>query len=446
MPKNTRVLPVTGHDAPISGFHGNVAEAPAARVRLWLTAAILSTGACGLQGQEALRDALTYDRITTPPAGEAVTPAASQTHYGPVRFSFGSHVGLEFNDNVGYNQSAPQADMIVDAGLDADLVWPATDQSELSLNAGIGYVRYLANPVYNRFQTTPDSSLTWRMTFDDGALAFFDTFTYSPAVNLQGAFAGVGKLTTLENSSGVRITWTPRQWDLEASYSHEIYFSQGSEAQYLDHASEYFFGRAGRSFAEATQAGVEGSASPTHYTQATQPGSTSCSLGPYFQWQITEATRVNARGGWTLYSFDSTSNSNQARRLNSYYAGLQVNHRLTPYFSEALDLERSVQLGLNQGSAYIEQLTAAASVNWLLTDWTTLGANLSYEHGTQPLTEAGFVGNEIYDRFGGGHTLAWQLATRVSTSIAFNHWLRQSSVADRNYSDNSLTFRLNWNF
>jgi outer membrane protein assembly factor BamA len=139
--------------------------------------------------------------------------------------------------------------------------------------------------------------------------------------------------------------------------------------------------------------------------------------------------------------------------LNTYYVSAGLSHQITDYLSHGLTLDRSLQAGMNQGSSYIEQLTASYAINWQLTHWVSVGLNATYTDGQQPLAVIGAVprpvlasAQEDYQQYGGGFQVSWQLTAHVGASVSFSHLERTSNVAGRNNSDNQVRLRLNYTF
>lgn len=175
----------------------------------------------------------------------------------------------------------------------------------------------------------------------------------------------------------------------------------------------------------------------------------------YAEWQITQAIRATVRGGPTFYLFDSNMGSSRGTSLNTYYAGLQVSYQLTDYLSHQLGIVRDVSLGLNSGSAYIEQFTANYSVSWALTQKIGLSVNLSYVKGTQPLQSLVIVGpgigfvvsqTEDFEQYGVGPSVSWRASDKLSTSLSYNYYLRESNLAGRGYTVNSVTLSVTYAF
>jgi hypothetical protein len=411
--------------------------------------------------QEALRSSLSYDQAVAPRQNEIVSLPPDQPHLGPVALTLGAYSGADFSDNINAASINPESDIILHDGVTTGFAWQATPQSSLNLNAGVGYVHYLKFSQNDRIELAPNSYLNWDIYFDDGSLTFYDQFTYSQSVVSQAALAGISSFPTYDNTAGIRASWLPGHWMFQAGYSHDEFFSDSTgfsnatSSQNLDRSSEYFFGRAAWRFAENTQAGVETSASITGYRVSTQPGSTSVSIGPYADWQVTQFITATLRGGPTYYFFDSTGSSGSSSTLPSYYVGLTVSHQLTPFISHSVSVQRDVSLGVNQGANYTENLTASYSASWAMTEHVSLSASASYVHGSQTFQNIlnvapGFAflinQTEIYDQYSLSPGITWHATQKLSAGMSYSHSLRQSDLTGRGYAINSFSIRLSYAF
>jgi uncharacterized protein YaiE (UPF0345 family) len=408
-----------------------------------------------LPAQEALRSSVAYDRAVEANQNPVVSVEPDQPHLGPVQLSLGAYVSANYEDNVFLTQTNTLADEILNAGVNAGFYWPATEQSEINLNTSIGYAHYLHNSQEDNVQVSPDSALSWNVFFEDGSLTFFDQFSYSQSVESQAALSGVATFPIFDNTAGLRVNWLPNQWAFQAGYSHDNHLSDSSQLDYLNSSSEYLFARGAWRFAENTQAGLETSASLTTYTLASEGDTYSLSLGPYAEWQITQAIHATLRGGPTIYIFNSTGNSSQASSADTYYVGFQMSQQLTDFVSHRIDFERNVSLGVNQGSQYTEQLTVNYSVSLALTQDIGLSANGTYTHGTQTFQtmEPVFPGldllvdqSEVFDQYAVGPVVSWQATDKFSTSLSYNYYLRESNLPGRGYTQNIFSLRLSYAF
>jgi hypothetical protein len=415
----------------------------------------LLLGGGPVRAQDALRSALSLQPVIAPTQTAPVDLHPDQPHFGPVHFTLGVYTGLELNDNVNSSQFDPQSDLLLRGGANIGLFWPATTQSELRFGSSFGYVHYLKNSQYDHLEVAPTSALSWAVGFDDGTITFFDQFSYSQQVLAESAIAGLATFPRFNNTVGTRVDWLPGRWALEAGYSHNDSFSDSTQFQYLNSSSEYFFARGGWRFAEATQAGLEASSSFTSYQLATQPGNYSVSFGPYVDWQITQFLHASLRGGPVIYVFDSQPTPSQGSTLDSYYVGVDLSQQLTDFLSHHLGIQRDVRQGLNQGSAYIQELVANYSISLALTKRFTLGAGFSYVQGTQPIETPINIfpfgtflvqSLENYDRYGATLSATWQATEKLAATLAYNYYLRDSNIKGNGYTVNSLSLNVSFTF
>jgi len=434
--------------------HGGAWRVERGAGRLLLTCLVLlSTGPA--RAQDALRSALSLQPVIQQAQFGQVNLQPDRPHLGPVQLALGVYGGLELNDNVNTSEFDRQSDLLLRGGLNLGFFWPATTQSQLNFGSSIGYVHYLKNSQYDHAEVAPNSALSWAVGFDDGSITFFDQFSYSQQVLAESALSGLATFPRLNNTIGARVDWLPGRWAFEIGYSHNTSFSESSEFQYLNSDSEYFFARGAWRFAENTQAGIEASSSLTRYELVTQNDNYSVSLGPYADWQITQALHATLRGGPVFYVFEAPPGPTRSRRFDSYYLGFDVSHRLTDFFSHTVSVRRSVQQGLNQGSAYVEELTASYWASAWLTQRISLGANFAYTQGNQPYQVpitiypfGTFIFQEIenYDRYSGTLSASWRATDKLNATLAYSHYLRDSNVAGNRYSVNSLALTVTYNF
>jgi len=263
----------------------------------------------------------------------------------------------------------------------------------------------------------------------------------------------VTTLPQLNNNVGARLEWDPDHWTLLASYSHDDSVSTHAN-DYLNRGSEYLYARAGWRFAEATQAGVEASDALTRYQVADQNNNQNLSVGAFVNWKVLPSLTLTARGGPAIYEPDSGSTVGNASS-DTYYVDLEASQQITDYLSHRLSLERSLQPAVNQGSGYDQELDLGYSLTWLLTRWITLVAQANYTDGQQSFGPSVSLvsgppvpvnSNESYQQYGAGLQAIWQMTDHWSTSVNFNHLLRNSNLAGRTYSDNAVSFQLNYRF
>ena len=169
-------------------------------------------------------------------------------------------------------------------------------------------------------------------------------------------------------------------------------------------------------------------------------------MGGYALWQITENLDASVRGGPVFYNFESRTAGEPDQELNSYYMGLNLNHQLTLRITHRLDVRRSVRLGQNQGSDYIEECFAGYGATWSATDRLGLGLALAFTHGTQPVGGLTSGLEEDYDQFSVSSSLNYRFARNLSGVLSYSFYLRESNEDNRNYSQNRVTLGLSHQF
>ena len=380
-------------------------------------------------------------------------PPPDHRHLGPVQFDVSGYAGVSYDDNINGSQYAPESDIISRLGVNVNLDWQATANSELQLGTGIGYLDYQTYTANNGLEVSPNSALTYAVSLDDVILTLFDQLSYSKEVRTQAALANVTTLPQLDNNVGARVEWDPGHWTFLASYSHDNDVSTHAN-DYLNRASEYLYARAGWRFAEATQAGLEASDALTRYQTFSLNNNQNLSIGGYVNWKVLPSLTFTLRGGPAFYEPESGSIAGNAAQ-NTYYFNLEANQQITSYLSHRLSVQRSLQAGINLGTGYEQELDVNYSISWALTQWITVGVQASYVDGQQSLglpnnlvssPQISVLQNENYAQYGGGLQASWQCTQHLSANLGFNHWQRESNLADRSYSDNSVYFQLNYTF
>ncbi|HEX3628039.1 MAG TPA: hypothetical protein VH280_21725 [Verrucomicrobiae bacterium] len=416
-----------------------------------LVLSFLSPGVFIAKGQDALFNSIGVQNAINSPA---FVPAPDQPHLGPVLYNLGAYSSLTFNDNINGSQTNAESDVLLQTGINLGLEWPATEHSDLRLNTGFGYLHYFRFTSNSGLTVTPGSALSYALSWNDASVTFYNQASYTRQVTAEAAVANVATQPQFGNTAGLLGEWDPGHFTFQTSYSHAINLSDSAH-DYLNNSLEQFFGRAGWRFAAKTQAGAEASGSLTSYQVASQSNNSSYSIGAYLEWQVTPWLQITARGGPTYYEFYSQSPGVANSSLNSYYVSFSVNNQLTDFLSQNLSLVRSIQLGANQGSSYVQQLTASYSLNWALTRRINLSASLNYDDGQQPFVLGyfdffGFVVpdqvTENYQLYSGDLSASWQFTDHLEATLGYSHSQRNSNLSGRAYSADSVTAQLNYRF
>ena len=426
-------------------------NSPSARAQQALFSTLSLDSILQAQQQAALlAEANTNPVVNLPPA---------VPHLGPVLWNLGVYSSLAYDDNIYLSRNNQESDLILGDGLNLGLNWQATGRSALQLNSQLGYYAYFQHPDFNYIQISPGSALTWTFSLSDWDFTLFDQFNYSRSVVAVASVSNLGGIPLLDNTAGARAQWHPGPWLLETGYSYDYHLATTAQYNYLSFGSDYLYARGGWRFSPNGTVGVESSVSVTDYAQPVQPNSTSYSLGPYLEWQLDPAIHLSLHGGPTYYAFAATSSGAAQNNLTSYYVSLELTHKLNPFLSEDLTINRSVSPSFYQGSGYTEQLNVAYSANWYPKPWLYFSLGLNYQSGQQPLQESMIVNippfgpvnvitpfTENFSRYGFNFGAYYQLTQKINAGLNYAHWTRGSNIAADEYNDDQITLQLRYDF
>ncbi len=85
------------------------------------------------------------------------------------------------------------------------------------------------------------------------------------------------------------------------------------------------------------------------------------------------------------------------------------------------------------------------TLNWAATQNANIVLSLTYENGDQPLTLPS-IKLENFDRIGVATGISYRLTEKLGGGVHFSHWERASNIQGNNYSDNNISFQLNYTF
>ncbi len=360
--------------------------------------------------------------------------------WGPVGFSLGAAVGLTYDDNVLLVEDDPQEDFIIAPGVNLGVYYPITDRTRLNIGVGVAYEIYTEGTRDDRFTLAPNSEVALDFEIGRSLITVYDRFTFSQDLLDQPEARSSQNYGGFDNSLGFRVFWVPEPLLVEGGYSWNLFKATDDEFSDLDRNSHQVFARVGQIIQERTRWGVEVSGSLTVYDQPLRNDFTSVSVGPYLEWQVTEALNLNLRGGWSWTMFDDNGLLATPDDVSVPYLALQAQHQLTASFSHNLTAVREVSVGIN--TQYIELFTVRYGFNWQLSDFITFGAGAFYEKGEEPTV----LITEDFDRVGFDVGLPFELTDHLSLALTYQFTTRDSNIAGRDYDDNRVTLTFSYLF
>ena len=435
---------------PPAGFWGSRHRRRAGAVRFGCLVAFIVLAASPAPAQEALRNSLT---------GEAAAAARKiQVASLPYTFKSGDFkvlvtpsLGLDWNDNINVSKTDPQQDFILKPRVQLNLSYPITQNNLLSLSVGGGYDKYLDHDRYSTWYLQSGSELSFDIYVKDFWFNLHDRVSYVQDTSQQPTLTGTATYATLNNTAGLSVTWDLNKATLSVGYDHRTIISPTSQQfESQDGGTEMLFARAGLEVYPNLMAGIEGTASFTRYDKMVLNDNNSYSAGVYADWQPGKAFRIQPRIGYTIFSFQHTSQSSflqtnqpvQTSDLNSWYADLNITHQITDAISYSLDAGHEVQTGIQSDA--VEDWYVRPAIRWNIIKNVGLNTSLSYEHGKQG---AGNVANNLtedFDWLGANLGVSYSILKKLSAGLNYRLTLRSSNVANNKYTQNVIGLSLTY--
>ncbi len=401
-----------------------------------------------VSAQEALQNSLT---------GQAVAKTRDQQMQNPdytfkagdFRMLVNPYLSAEWNDNVRLSQANRIDDYIITPGIGITSSYQLTQRNVLFLDISIGYERYLKHPDLSSL--TLNSASRTGLSFDIGikdvTLNLHDWISYSQDSAQSSAVANTANYGTFENTLGLSADWDLNQITLSAGYDHQTVLSTSGEFDQIDHSAELFYLRSGFQVHPEVTLGLEATASFTRYHKEVLNNNDAYTVGPYVTFTPGNYFEVTARGGYSIYQFQQSSQFVRTSDQDSWYASLTVTHDILESLSYSLAVGHETQLGVE--SDLSEDDYIRPNITWrFIKDWD-FNTGLFYEHGTQGVgsvtTGPGNLNqNYTYDWYGGSLILNHALTSRLSLGLSYRLTLRSSDQPSQTYTQNLVGLQLTY--
>lgn len=394
--------------------------------------------------QEAFRTSLAGQA-----AAEAKQRALANQNFnlrlGPVGLRFQSQLSIEGNDNVRLEDNDPKADVIVRPQFNIQGVWRVSEKNSLTFSTGIGYLIYLNSTYPNALFITPGSDLSFDLYVKDFTFNFHNRFSYTPDVSNQPQVSGVGSLETLENTSGVGVTWDLNKVILQLDYDHTIHKVTTPGFSYDNSTMDLLSLSAGFVINPTTTAGLQVSGGMTKYEENVFEDNSHIAAGPFYSIQLSDNFSLRASAGYVTYFYSNNTGTNSSS-AGAFFGDLSLRQRVNASYAHSLSVGRLLQSG--SFSETLDLIYARYEANWRLFQKTSLGFSLSYEHFTEVLRESNAA-----DRYGFGLSLSRPLTRKLGASLQYHYFLKDSSLATANsslatgnYVQNQLALSLLYSF
>jgi hypothetical protein len=380
-------------------------------------------------------------------AAAAQRRAASTIGYynlklGPTAWNFGAGLGVDYNSNVNNTEYNPEGDFIFRPQINTRMLWPLTDKNSLNLALGAGYSAYLSNQQLDRLFLTPGSGLSYDIYVGDFWINLHDRFSITENSYQDPTVTGTGDYSQLQNALGTTVLWDLNKVMLKFGYDHVNYASLQSTGNQPDGVMEVASVSAGYALKPQMLAGLELGGGLINYTGENRPYSNArqWNVGGFYDTPMSQYMHLTLHAGYTVYMPETTPlTAIDNTEFNGMYAELDVNHRLNEYVTYTLSAGRTINLAFYGGT--VDEYYARLSASWKILRKMTLGTSLSYEYGTQLSGTP-----ETWDRYGFSVNLGRTITTKLTASLGYQYYLRQSDLPGRSYDLNVVSLNFNYNF
>jgi hypothetical protein len=388
--------------------------------------------------QEAVRQSMAGAEAAEARRRAAATPGYYDLKLGPTAWKFDMGLGVDYNNNVQYVESNPESDVIFRPQINTWLVWPVSERNSISLALGAGYSAYVLNPGLSRFFITPDSDLSFDLYAGDFWINLHDRFSITENTYQDPTVVGTGDYSLLENALGMTTVWDLNKAILRFNYDHVNYNVLRGTQNRPDAESEVSSLFAGYAPKPGILLGPEVGGSLLHYTGGTTlyNDASQWNIGALYETQVSEYVHFRGSGGYTVYSPEPGQVSSVASDYSGFYALLVLTHRVNRFLDYSLNGGRTITSEYQGGT--VDLYNVSLQANWRILRKMSLGTGFVYNHGKQlpPFPE-------IFDQYGPRIALSRPLSSKLSGSLAYQCYWRDSNQPGRNYfvSIVSLDFR-----
>jgi hypothetical protein len=400
-----------------------------------------------LIAQEALEESFAVDRSRRA-RKEAIDRNQYNLKAGPVLLRFDALMGFEFNDNPQLEDDPDEVDFAFRPQLDMAALWALNARNALSLNLGLGYVKYVNNTDLDHLIIAPNSEIAIDIYTGDFVINVHERVSHSQDPVSDPTVSGTGDFGGIENTVGVRADWNLNKLTVSAGYDHFNFISTGSGItngapsstdDVQDRSSELFYVRGGVQLSPAVTVGVETSAGFTDYESDFFHDNSQFSVGPFVEAQITRDVKGRVAGGYIHSEFDDNSTGPAPKSVDDFYAEVSVEHQLSQYLSHKLSVGREARAGA--ASELVTLYYARYDNRWMMNRFSTLHTSLFYEDGRE---RSGIA--ERFERVGAGLGVTVPLSRKLNASLTYQLLHKNSDQANRDYLQNSVTTELRYAF
>ncbi len=385
--------------------------------------------------------------------GRANQIAAMRSAYGmedaPITYRLGAGIDVDFNDNVFLSEDDVESDIVLRPQARLAAFWNLTELNMLSLEVVAGYEKYLGNSELDDFfvesSFAPASRVDLQIFVGDFVITVYDEFSYSAdpfqIVGIDGKkISGEGEFGRFTNSLGADVLWDLNDLVLTLGVSQYNFWAIGSNVEQLERGTQAIAGGARITVGPSLQAGVEANASLTNYAENFQNDGDGISYGVFFEWALTDNTRLRGAFGWQNLNFATGGANGDTDDHDDYYANVSISNRLNQFISHSLQLGHEATLGLNTNFLLSDFIRYSADFDIIQN--TTLSLQLGYSQND----ESGGIFEDDHNLYYLSVGARYRLGERTHLAGSYTYNQRDSDREGFGYDQNIFRISLQYNY
>lgn len=374
-------------------------------------------------------------------AFEVPEPAKYNLKWGKLKGSFRATMTGEFNDNINLSEHGKVSDFYLGPLVGVGLFYPISHRNILSMDLGVGYRWYVENSNLSTVHITPDTHVDYRFWLKDVQVNVHDDFrvqidpTSRPELS-----GGVFNYRRFINNAGIDFGGQPwESWSWTAGYNHTLDRTLNNEFKSLDRNAHTFNGGLYHVWSPRWTTGIYGAYTINDYVLRIQNNNTGWSIGPTVVWKPTEFLVFDGSVMHTRYDYSTTGSIADISDFQGVTFQAGARHTINSRMHHALRLRRSLELGL--ASNFTDAYALQYELNARVTGAVSLTGTFVYQHFSVSGT-GGEDGDQMIFQLGS----YFKLSPRCTLGLSYVLGLKNSALADRDYTQNRVTVELTRRF
>ncbi|MEM1221489.1 MAG: hypothetical protein AAGH40_01890 [Verrucomicrobiota bacterium] len=380
--------------------------------------------------------------------------------FGPVLIDVIGTFGLEYDDNINTSENNPVEDFILQPGINFGLKWQINENNELDLNIGAEYNYYLSeddlNEAKNQFGISPNTELSFRVLLGDIVLRVYDQIQYSfdstDSVVIDTNTGAVTEadpdtFTRLSNVIGVQSEWFIGENAFSGQISREDVYSPDDEFSYVNKFVHKILLNWERALAANFTIGAGASYETFDFDDPVNNDGDVFSIGPFFDWKITEVIGLYAGGSVNDRSFDeggltdsAASSFGDTSDVTDFTWNIILSHVANDVFNHQIELYNAVNVSDTANFDEVDGVRYTIAYN--ITPRIRLDGAVGYEENES----SGGLINDDFNRWLGGVSTELVLGPRLTADVGYEYQDKDSDAALQSYDRNRVRILVSYDF